>query len=91
MNEEARQKAHELVDAFFNGKEIVVKDPDHGIPFWVSLKDSRYWSYLEQFCKKVKQYCKTTKNTFFDVFCLYISKLPLSVETTLKTFSHSPF
>ena len=39
MNEEARQKAHELVDAFFDGKEIEVKDPAHGIPFWVSLKN----------------------------------------------------
>ena len=56
MNEEARQKAHELVDAFFDGKEILMKDPEHGIPFWISLKDSRYWSYLEQFCKNTDKY-----------------------------------
>ena len=56
MNEEARQKAHELVDAFFDEKEIEVKDPAHGIPFWASLKDPKYWSYLERFCKNTDKY-----------------------------------
>jgi hypothetical protein len=56
MNKKARQKAHELVDAFFDGKEIEVRDPAQGIPSWVSLKDPRYWNYLEQFCKNTDKY-----------------------------------
>ena len=56
MNEEARQKAHELVDAFFDNKEIIVKDPEYGIPFWTSIKDPKYWCYLERFCKNTDKY-----------------------------------
>ena len=56
MSEEARQKAHKLVDAFFDNKEIIVRDPEHGIPFWTSIKDPRYWCYLERFCKNTDKY-----------------------------------
>lgn len=63
MSEEARQKAHELVDAFFDNKEIIVKDPEHGIPFWTSIKDPRYWCYLERFCKNTDKYKIIDDNT----------------------------
>lgn len=75
MNKEPRQKAHELVDAFFDGKEIEVKDPAQGIPFWVSLKDPRYWNYLEQFCKNTDKYRVIDDNTIDERYQKLIDSL----------------
>jgi hypothetical protein len=54
--EEIREKALELVNAFFDGKDIIMKDPKHGVPDWVSIKNPEYWSYLGQFCRNVDKY-----------------------------------
>lgn len=51
-----REKAHALIDAFFDGKDIIMKDPEHGVPNWVSIKHPEYWSYLAEFCKNVNKY-----------------------------------
>ena len=51
-----REKAHALIDAFFDGKDIIMKDPEHGVPNWVSIKHPEYWSYLAEFCKNVDKY-----------------------------------
>lgn len=57
MNEEeARKMAIELVNAYFDGKDIVMKDPDAGVPEWTSISNSEYWSYLEMFCKNIDKY-----------------------------------
>lgn len=52
--EEQKKKAIELVEAFFNDKDIIVKDPKGGIFDWVSIKDNRYWNYLTKFCNHVE-------------------------------------
>ena len=54
--EEQKKKAIELVEAFFNDKDIVVKDPKGGIHDWVSIKDTRFWNYLTKFCEHVDCY-----------------------------------
>lgn len=46
MTEEEKKNAILLIEAYFNGKEILVKDPQNGIKDWISIKDDRYWSYL---------------------------------------------
>lgn len=51
-----REKAIALVNAYFDGKSIIMKDPSAGVPDWVSIKNSGYWSYLGQFCKNVDKY-----------------------------------
>lgn len=51
-----KEKAVALINAFFDGKDIILKDPKHGVPDWVSIKDSRYWNYLTLFCKNVDCY-----------------------------------
>ena len=51
-----KEKALALVNAFFDGKDIIMKDPKHGVPDWVSIKDSRFWNYLTLFCKNVDCY-----------------------------------
>lgn len=51
-----KAKAIELVNAYFDGKEIIMKDPIHGVPDWVSIKHPEYWSYLAEFCKNVDKY-----------------------------------
>ena len=51
-----REKAHALIDAFFDSKEIIMKDPEHGVSNWVSIKHPEYWSYLTMFCKNVNKY-----------------------------------
>lgn len=48
--------AVKLVKAYFRGKTILIKDPKHGVPDWVSIKDPNYWSYLTEFCKNVDKY-----------------------------------
>ena len=54
--EEQKKKALELVEAFFDDKDIVVKDTKGGIHDWVSIKDIRFWNYLTEFCKHVECY-----------------------------------
>lgn len=51
-----REKAHALIDAFFDGKDIIMKDPDAGVPDWVSVRHPEYWSFLTMFCKNVNKY-----------------------------------
>ena len=49
-------KAIELVEAYFDGADIVMKDPEHGVKDWVSVRSPDYWSYLSEFCKNVNKY-----------------------------------
>lgn len=51
-----REKAITLVNAFFDGKDIIMKDPARGVPDWVSVRHPEYWSYLTMFCKNVNKY-----------------------------------
>ncbi|MBO7211874.1 MAG: hypothetical protein J6V44_12850 [Methanobrevibacter sp.] len=54
--EEQKEKAIELINAYFDGKDIIMKDPDHGVDDWVSVKHPQYWSYLTMFCKNIDKY-----------------------------------
>lgn len=54
MNE--REKAIELVNAYFDGKDIIMKDSDAGVPDWVSVRHPEYCSYLTMFCKNIDKY-----------------------------------
>jgi hypothetical protein len=54
--ESDREKAHALIDAYFDGKDIIMKDPKAGVPDWVSVRHPNYWSYLTMFCKNVYKY-----------------------------------
>ena len=51
-----REKALALVNAYFDGKDIIMKDPVRGVPDWVSVRHPEYWSYLTMFCKNVHKY-----------------------------------
>ena len=51
-----REKAIALVNAYFDGKDIIMKDPARGVPDWVSVRHPEYWSYLTMFCKNVHKY-----------------------------------
>ncbi len=54
--EEQREKAIALVNAYFDNKDIVMKDPDMGVEDWTSVRHSDYWSWLTQFCNNVDKY-----------------------------------
>ena len=54
MNE--KEKAIALINAYFDGKDIIMKDPIHGVPDWVSVRHPEYWSYLTMFCKNIDKY-----------------------------------
>ena len=54
--ESDREKAHALIDAYFDGKDIIMKDPARGVPDWVSVRHPEYWSYLTMFCRNVNKY-----------------------------------
>lgn len=54
--ESNREKAIALVNAYFDGKDILMIDPDAGVPNWVSVRHPNYWSYLTMFCKNVHKY-----------------------------------
>ena len=54
--ENDREKAIALVNAYFDGKDIVMRDPDAGVPNWVSVNHPEYWSYLTMFCKNTDKY-----------------------------------
>lgn len=51
-----REKAIELVNAWFDGKTIVMKDLAHGVPNWTSIHDPNYWSYLGEFIREIDKY-----------------------------------
>lgn len=51
-----REKAIELINAYFDGKDIIMKDPENGVCDWISIKHPEYWSFLEEFCKNVDKY-----------------------------------
>ena len=51
-----REKAMALVNAYFDGKDIIMKDPARGVPDWGSVRHPEYWSYLTMFCKNVNKY-----------------------------------
>lgn len=51
-----REKAIELINAYFDGKDIIMKDPEHGVKNWVSVHDPNYWSFLGEFIKEVDKY-----------------------------------
>ena len=51
-----REKAIALVNAYFDGKDIIMKDPARGVPDWVSVRHPEYWSYLTMFCKNINKY-----------------------------------
>ena len=51
-----REKALALVNAYFDGKDIIMKDPAGGVPDWVSVRHPEYWCYLTMFCKNVHKY-----------------------------------
>ena len=55
-NMDNREKAIALVNAYFDGKDIVMKDPIHGVKDWTSVRHPEYWSYLTEFCKNVDKY-----------------------------------
>ena len=54
--ESDREKAIALVNAYFDGKDILMIDPKHCVLDWVNIKHPLYWSYLEEFCKNVDKY-----------------------------------
>lgn len=56
LNLTQREKAIALVNAYFDNKDIVMKDPDMGVDDWVSVRHPDYWSWLTQFCKNVDKY-----------------------------------
>lgn len=51
-----REKAIALVNAYFDGKTILMKDPEADVPNWTDIKNPEYWSYLDKFCKEVDKY-----------------------------------
>lgn len=51
-----REKAIALINAYFDGKDIIMKDPEHGVKNWVSVHDPNYWSYLGEFIREIDKY-----------------------------------
>lgn len=52
-----KEKAIALVTAYFEeGKDVIMKDPAHGVSDWVSVRNPDYWSYLGEFCRNVDKY-----------------------------------
>lgn len=56
METNVREKAIELINAYFDGKDIIMKDPEHGVEHWVSIYDPNYWSFLGEFIKEIDKY-----------------------------------
>ena len=52
----SREKAIELINAWFDGKDIIMKDPEHGVKNWVSIHDPDYWSFLGEFIREIDKY-----------------------------------
>lgn len=53
---DARETAIALVNAYFDGKNIEVKDKANGIPSWTSVNGRGVWTYLGEFCRNVGKY-----------------------------------
>ena len=53
---EERETALNLVNAYFDGKEIEVCDPLRGVKDWTSINDMSIWTFLEMFCKNTEKY-----------------------------------
>lgn len=51
-----REKAIALINAYFDGKDIIMKDPEHGVKNWTSIYDPEYWSFLGEFINEVDKY-----------------------------------
>ena len=51
-----KEKAKKLINAYFDGKDLGVKDVLAGINHWTSIKDPRFWTYLGKFCENVDKY-----------------------------------
>lgn len=51
-----RDKALTLVNAYFDGKDIIMKDHESGVLDWVSINNPKYLSYLDMFCRNVDKY-----------------------------------
>lgn len=54
MNNSDREKAIALVNAYFDNKEIIFKDPVAGIENWTSTQG--VWTYLDTFCRNLHKY-----------------------------------
>lgn len=52
----SREKAIKLINAYFDGKDIIMKDPEHGVKNWTSIHDPNYWSYLGEFIREIDKY-----------------------------------
>lgn len=51
-----REKAIALINAYFDGKDIIMKDPEHGVKHWTSVHDPEYWTFLGEFINEVDKY-----------------------------------
>lgn len=51
-----KKKAIKLIEAFFEGKKIEMKDPNHGIDDWISIDHPDYWNFLTEFISNVDKY-----------------------------------
>ena len=55
-SDENRQKALNLINAFYDEKDIIFKDPECGVHHQTSIYSSEYWNYLVEFCKSIEKY-----------------------------------
>lgn len=65
-----KQKAIDLVKAYFDHKEILMKDPESGVKDWISVWDKNYWSFLGEFYKKQDKKIEETIIPYFFFFIL---------------------
>lgn len=57
IDQNQKDKALELVKAYFEGKDIIVKDPSRGVSNWISVDDSTIaYTFLGMFCENVDCY-----------------------------------
>lgn len=56
MSNSNREKAIALINAYFDNKDIVVKDPKAGIEDWISINSNDIWTYLDMFCRNLDKY-----------------------------------
>jgi len=51
-----KEKAIQLIEAYYDRKQIQVYDPDCDIKDWTNIENSFIWTYLEMFCKNLDKY-----------------------------------